>query len=168
MYRKKKNEKDINFILKRLRKEDAHECLIQRGKHDRKDIIKDTMTSNQYVVVACEKTTNTPVLMGGATCVSDGVAVVWLLTTPKVVKHQICLLRELKKEIEKFDEKYWLTFNTIYKENRIAKKWLKKYGYRFPNDEEEKTLTDKCLLKQIPAPEGFELFYRIRKPRGLK
>lgn len=168
MYRKKKNEKDVNYILKRLRKEDAHECLIQRGKHYRKDIIKDIMTSNQYVVVACEKTTNTPVLMGGATKVSDGVAVVWLLTTPKVVKHQICLLRELKKEIEKFDEKYWLTFNTIYKENRVAKKWLKKYGYRFPNDEEEKTLADKCLLKQIPVPEGFELFYRIRKPRGLK
>ena len=72
------------------------------------------------------------------------------------VNHQNCLLRNLKKDIESFDEKFWMTFNFLYKENKLAKRRLSKFGYVF----------DKPSGMNIPK--DFELFYRKRHTRGLK
>lgn len=168
MYRKHKNVKDIKYILKHLRPEDLHEVKMQRGKNYLKEIPKEIMESNHHFVLGIEKKTNIPAVMGGCVDAGNGVGIVWLLSTPKVLKHQICLLKNLKKDIQEFDEKYWLTFNMLYKENEIAKHWLKKYGYRFPKEETNKTPLDMAMLAQVKTPEDFEVFYRLRETRGLK
>lgn len=167
MYQKRKNEKDILYILNHLRPEDLHEVKTSRGKNFKKQIPKEIMQSNAYFVLGVEKKTQRPAVMGGCVEVEKGVGMVWLLATPIALKHRICLLRHLKKNIENFDQKYWLTYNFLWKENTIAKTWLKKFGYRFPAEEENKTFLDNQFLNISNIPKDFEVFYRIRETRGL-
>lgn len=168
MYRKEKNKKDILYILNNLRAEDKHEVIIQKGKRFRKTFTKELMGSNDYFVLGCTKNDDTPAVMGGCVSVGSGIACIWLLSTPEAINHQICLLKNLKNDIRLFDKRYWLTYNILYKENRIAKNWLKRFGYRFPASEENKTVFDLTLLHSIKVPDEFELFYRMRETRGLE
>ena len=157
MYRKKKNRKDILYILKNLRAEDKHEAIISRGENYIKECLNDLMKSKDYISIAKRKSDNTPVCMGGvAKTTEKGVGVVWLLSTPDIVNHQYYLLKNLKKELEKIDKEYWLTYNMIYKENTLAKKWLTKFGYKFEN------------IFGLKIPKDFEFFYRVKEMRGLK
>lgn len=158
MFRQKKNEKDIRYILENLRTEDKHEAIIQKGENYIEECLKDIMGSNDYFILGCKKSDNTPVCMGGCAKTSeDGVGVIWLLTTDEIVNYQTCLLRNIKKELEIFDEKYWMLFNMLYSENNLAKKWLKKFGFNFNNPHP----------LGLNIPKNFEFFYRIRKTRGL-
>ena len=86
-----------------------------------------------------------------------GVGVVWLLSTPEIEKNKHCLLRHIIKAFEEIDEKYWLTCNILYSENKFAKRWLKKIGYKFNNPKPD----------GLDVPDGFEFFYRVRETRGL-
>ncbi len=156
MYRKEKNEKDVRYILEHLREEDKHEAIIQKGENYVEECLKDIMGNSEYFVLGCKKSDDTPVCMGGCARTNEqGIGIVWLLTTPEIVNHQKCLLRNLKKDIESFDEKFWMTFNFLYKENKLAKRWLSKFGYVFDRP------------SGMNIPEDFELFYRKRETRGL-
>lgn len=188
MYRKEKNIEDIKFVLDNLRPEDRHEVETLRGENWKEDFIKDLMDEEKYghFVLACTKKDDIPAViggsydnkdyiayaMGGSFKTAEGIGIVWLLTTPEALKHQLTLLRNIRKDIlEKFDDKYWLTLNMIWKENHIAKRWLKRFGYRFPADilQEGKELNfyDRLMLNKFKTPDGFEPFYRKRKIRGL-
>lgn len=157
MYRKEKNEKDILYILEHLRDEDKHEALIQKGENYIEECLKDIM-NNDYVLLGCKKSDDTPVCMGGcAKTTEEGIGVVWFLSTPEIVNYQTCLLRNIKKEISFFDEKYWMLFNMLYSENNLAKRWLKKFGFNFNNPHPV----------GLNIPKDFEFFYRLRKTRGL-
>ena len=156
MYPKKKNKEDVLYILEHLREEDKHEAIVQKGENYVQECLKDIMDSDDFMIIGCKKSDNTPVCMGGIAKTNEkGIGVVWLLSTPEVVKHQICLLRNIKAELKKFDNEYWLMFNIIYKENELAKKWLSKFGFRFENP------------FGLNIPEGFEFFYKKREVRGL-
>lgn len=158
MYRKEKNIKDILYILENLRPEDKHEALIQRGENYIQGIAGDIINNKGFVVIGCSKKDDKPICMGGCTKTEEnGVGVVWLLSTPEIENYQICLLRNIKELLKDFDKEYWMTFNMIYSENKLAKKWLKKMGYSFD------------LAKPVLAniPKDFEFFYRLRSKRGL-
>lgn len=159
MYRKYKNEKDVRYILEHLREEDKHEALIQKGENYIEECLNDIMNNDDYFVLGCSKKDDTPICMGG--CVrtqEEGVGVVWLLSTPEIVNHQICLLRNIKSDIENFDKEFWMTFNMLYSENKLAKKWLQKFNFNFDNPNPV----------GLNIPKDFEFFYRTRKIRGLK
>lgn len=166
IYSKGKNEKDICYILDNLRMEDLHEVECLRGKNSREDILKEIMENNGYFVMSFTED-EMPTAMGGLANMGNGIGCVWLLSTPEILKYQISAVRKLKKDILAFDKDYWLTYNMLYKENYIAKRWLQYCGYRFPQDEKVKNIYDKSILLQIKPPEGFEVFYRKRKVRGL-
>ena len=155
MYRKEKNIKDVLYILEHLREEDKHEAMMQSGDNYIWDCLKNIMDSNGDVIVGCKKSDNTPVCVGGCVEQTEGIGVVWLLCTPEIVNHQTCILRNLKKEFSKYEKKYWILYNTLYQENKLAKKWLKKFGFKFDN------------LFDVKLPEGFEFFYKKKEIRGL-
>jgi len=156
MYRKEKNIKDVLYILEHLRPEDKHEAIIQKGKNYIWECLKDIMDSDSYFVLGCKKSDDTPVVMGGCAPTNEkGIGIVWLLSTPEIVKHQTCLLRNLKKDIQALGDEYLILFNTIYSENNLAKRWLKKFGFKFDNPFGAK------------IPDGFELFYKKKDMRGL-
>ncbi len=160
MYRKQKNEKDVLYILDHLRKDDLEEVKAIHGEHWREKVYEDIMKTDFDVLIGVSKDGDIPVCMGGAWHLDkdeDGVGVVWMLCTDEIVKHKICLLRELKKEFKKYDKQFWFLYNFIYYKNDFAKNWLKWLGFKF----------DKPRPPQLKIPEGFELFYRLRKKKGL-
>lgn len=159
MYRKEKNEKDILYILQNLRPEDKHEAIIQKGDNYIQEVFNDIMGNKGHFILGCSKKEDKPICMGG--CVpapDDGVGCIWMLSTPEIVNHQISLLRNIKDLMNDFDKDYWMTFNFIYSENALAKRWLKKMGYSF-------NLARPVLTN---LPKDFEFFYRLRNKRGLK
>lgn len=158
MYEKAKNEKDILYILEHLRPEDEHEAKVQKGDNFKEIILKEIMDNKTRTYLGCRKKDNVPVCIGGYTDTNEnGIGVVWLLSTPEIENNTICLLRNIIDAFNEIDEKYWLTCNMLFSENKFAKKWLKKLGFKFDNTHPE----------ALNIPEKFEFFYRIRKTRGL-
>ena len=158
MYEKKKNEKDILYILEHLRLEDKHEAITQKGENYKQIILEEIMNCKTRTYLGCRKSDDLPVCIGGFTDTQEkGVGIVWLLSTPEIENNKTCLLRHIVGAFEEIDARYWLTCNILFSENRFAKRWLKKLGYKFNNPKPD----------GIDVPDGFEFFYRIRATRGL-
>ena len=157
MLRIKKNIKDVSYILDNLRPEDLEELRALWGENWREETLKNIMNTDFEVLLGRTKKGNVPAVMGGIWEVKEGIGCAWLLSTPEVKKHRHCLLRELRREIEKSKEKFFLIYNFIYEKNFEAKRWLKWLGFRFDNPHP----------KGIEVPKGFEFFYRIREVNGL-
>ena len=154
LHRAYKNEKDVKYILDNLRPADYHECRIIHGENWKQTVYDSIMQTEFYVLLGKTDNDDTPVCMGGiweACPETPNIGVAWLLSTPEVSKYAMCLIRELKKEIEKADEKFDFMYNIIYKENFEAQKWLKPFGFVFDNSK-----------APIPVPLGFEYFYRLK------
>lgn len=170
MYRAEASADDFKYILNHLRNEDKKEVKMVYGKHWKKNCFKNLLNKDYDILLAKTKQGNIPVLMAGAWNVdknNPSVAIVWMLSTPDIEKHQICFLREFKKELEKYDERFSITFNYLSKTNKLAKAWLKWGGYRFPAEvKKNKTFLDKYFLN-APVQDGFEVFYRERPIKGL-
>lgn len=106
MYRANKTEKDVSYILDNLRIEDLEELKALWGEKWKEQTLKNIMETEFSVMLGKTKDKDIPVVMGGVwrTDTNDeGVGCIWMLGTDNIEKHQICLLRELRKEIEKFD-----------------------------------------------------------------
>lgn len=154
--RKDKTEKDVKYILDNLREDDIKECFASHGENWKEIEFNEIMSSDSYIVIGIDKN-DLPVCMGGICEKQNNEGVVWFLSTDEIKKHKISMLKELKKEFEKFDENFSITYNFIYKNNFIAKNWLKWIGFKF----------DIPHPVGMNVPEGFEFFYRIRQRKGL-
>ena len=149
--RRKKNIKDVEYILDNLRQEDLNELKALWGENWRSETIKNIMTTDFDSLVGVS---DKPVVMGGIWGVggeNSKTACVWLLSTDEVKKHKISLIKNLSEEIEKAEKKYSILYNFIYKSNLSAKKWLKILGFRFDNPRPD----------GLKIPDGFEFFYKI-------
>ena len=170
MYRSKEiSHTELLSILNNLREEDRIECETTRGENWKESLYNDLISSSSEFILAKTKKGDIPVLIAGAWAVDKDnpqIGCVWLLSTPEITKHKICFLREMRKEIAKYDEKFSLLYNQIYIKNELAKSWLKSVGFRFPRSEKKPNVIDKAFRK-IEVPENFELFYRERPLKGL-
>lgn len=163
MYRKRKTEKDVLYILDHLREFDKKEVQAVHGDEWREKVFEQVMQTDFDVLMGINSEGDVPVCMGGACHLEKdepGVGVVWLLCTDDISNHPIVLLRELKKEFKKYDEQYWFLYNFMLSEDEQAKGWLKWMGFDF-------SMPHPANLKSV-MPKGFEFFYRIRKPKGLE
>lgn len=169
MYRAEVNIEDCRYVLDNLREEDKAEVLATRGENWKEDILNDLQNSNYPFLLAKTKQNDIPVLICGAWAAdmnNPSVGIVWLLATPEIKKHQISFLKEMKKEIKKYDEQFGILYNQIYKTNFLAKQWLKWAGFRFPLTKKKLTPLDRIFSK-IKVEENFEIFYREREVKGL-
>lgn len=160
MYRANKTDKDVDYILKNLRTEDEMELKALFGDNWLEESKNRIMKTKFYVMLGKGKNDKTPICMGGIEQDekdAEGIGCAWFLCTNEIKKHGLQILKELKKEVEKADEKFWLTYNVIYEKNHLAKKWLKWLGFKFDNPRPN----------GIDIPEGFEFFYRVRPVKGL-
>lgn len=161
MYRKEKNEKDVLYILEHLRAEDLEEVKAVHGELWKEKVFNDIMKTDFDVLMGINKDGDIPVCMGGAWHIErdpKGIGVVWMLCTDDIVNHKICLLRELKKEFQKYDKNFWYLYNFIYSKNEFSKQWLKWIGFKFDNPRPT----------GMNIPEGFEFFYRVKNIKGLE
>lgn len=170
MYRARDIKKnDIQNLLRSLRTEDKIECRISKGRKWKRKLLQELLSFDFPFLLAKTKKENTPVLIAGAWQISKKypyIGCVWMLSTPEIKKHQITFIKEMKKEIAKYDEQFAILCNKIYAKNHLAKNWLKAVGFRFPNEEIKKTALDKAFLS-IKVPKDFEIFYRERPVKGL-
>lgn len=160
LYRKAKNEKDVLYILDNLRQEDLEEVIAIHGENFKEKVFEQIMKTDFEILMGINSDNDIPVCMGGAWHLEqdeDGVGVVWMLCTDEIVNHKITLIRELKKEFKKYDEKFWFLYNFIYKKNFFAKNWLKWMGFKF----------DLAKFSALNLPDDFEFFYRIKEKKGL-
>lgn len=160
LYRKQKNKKDVLYILNHLRAEDLEEVKAVHGDKWKSKVYSDIMKTEFDVLMGINEKGDIPVCMGGVWHLEkdeQGVGVVWMLSTDDIVNHKICLLRELKKEFKKYDEKFWFLYNFIYYKNDFAKNWLKWMGFKFDNPRP----------KNMNFSKDFNFFYRIRERKGL-
>lgn len=158
MYRKEKNEADVRYILEHLKKEDEHEARTQKGENFKEIILEEILKDKCITYLGCRKSDDLPVCIGGYTDTNEqGIGIVWLLSTDEIVNNRTCLFRNVINAFKEIDERYWMTCNMLYSENKFAKSWLRKMGYRFDNPKPD----------ALNIPEGFEFFYRIRPTRGL-
>lgn len=169
MYRAEVNIEDCGYILDNLREEDKAEVIATRGENWKKDILNDLSNTPYPFLLAKTKQNDIPVLICGAWSTdinNPSVGIVWLLATPEIETHQISFLKEMRKEIKKYDEQFGILYNQIYKTNVLAKNWLKWAGFRFPSEEKKLTVLDRIFLSSKP-PKDFEVFYRERPTNGL-
>lgn len=148
---KQKNEKDVEYILSHLRKEDLEELKALWGENWKSETLKNIMTTDFLCLVGVS---DKPVAMGGIWGVggeNSKIACVWLLSTEEVKFHKISLIKILSEQIKKAEKEYSVFYNYIYKSNLSAKKWLKILGFRFDNPRPN----------GINVPEGFEFFYKV-------
>ncbi len=160
MYRANKTNEDVEYILDHLRYEDELELKTLFGNNWREETKKRIMKTKFYVMLGKGKENKNPICMGGIEQDdkdAQGIGCAWFLCTDELKNHGIQILKELKKEIEQADEKFWLIYNVIYEKNFLAKKWLKWLGFKFDNPKPD----------GVEVPEGFEFFYRVRPIKGL-
>lgn len=155
--RKEKNEKDVRYILDNLREDDIKECVVSNGENWKDIEYNAIMNSNSYIIMGVDEQ-DIPVCIGGVSATDKkGVGVVWMLSTSEIVNHKFSFLKHMKKEFKRYDEDYYFLYNFIYKNNFIAKNWLKWLGFKF----------DIPKPVGMKIPEEFELFYRIKEHKGL-
>ena len=113
MYRAEKIvHSELLSILNNLREEDKIECETLRGNNWKESLYNDLTSSSSDFILAKTKKDDIPVLIAGAWAVDKDnpqIGCVWLLSTPEITKHKICFLREMRKEIAKYDEKEFIT-----------------------------------------------------------
>lgn len=126
------NENNLKLFLKDIKKEDKLELIHTYGEDFEnifiKTILEDIKDSDIYFLTHNFK----PVAIGGAVKLKENpdVAQVWLLCTNNIQNHKLYLYKYIKSKIELFKKKYSILFNYIYKSNFSALLWLKKYGFK--------------------------------------
>lgn len=158
LQRKKINNSDVDYIIKNLRSEDLEEVKISFGEDFKNELKKSLFYYN--AVIAVDSVTKKPILIYGVCPFEEDIysGLVFMLSTPDIVHYKRSFFFELKKELNKFDKKFYFLCNKIYSKNFLAKKWLKWAGFQF----------DIPKPFSMNIPDGFEYFYRIRTTNNKK
>lgn len=152
-----KNEKDVRYILDNLRQPDKIECLAVKGENYKEEIFNEIINTDFECLIGEDD--NIPICMGGVwsnDSSNPDVGCAWFLSTEEVSKHKISLLKHIRRELKKYDNKYFMMYNYIHDSNIEARKWLEPLGFVFGN------------IKGIPKRENQTFFYRINQSmKGL-
>lgn len=156
MLKKYSDKSEYIFILDNIRDEDEEELRALFGDKWYEKTCQTLQTADFYILYGKDfQNQNVPVAMGGvrAVCENSEAAYVWLLTTKYIYKNRVALCKGLKNFFRKYETKYRIMCNFIYKSNYTAKSWLKKFGFKFDNPKP-------CGMT---IADGYEFFYKITK-----
>lgn len=139
MYHKRKNNKDLKYILSNLREQDEHELKIMYGKDWFK--LAWAIFRNLKGCRIAYKDNGCPVAVFGVVPRND-VGIIVMLSTSDIEKEQRSFLVQGKIWVASCEKKYNLLKNQVYSSNTKAIKWLKWLGFTV---EENKGMGDKFL-----------------------
>jgi len=123
--------KDIKYLSIRLRKADKEEILASVGLTPYQALIKSYYNSTICFTIVNPK--NEPVGIFGVTDNGDGIGGIWALATDDLQKIQLAFLKECRKVIKVFNQKYRILWNYVDCRNQLHIKWLKWCGFKFIN-----------------------------------
>lgn len=155
MLKTDKNINDVIFILDNLRNEDKLELKTLWGEDWKRLALENIKNTNYMVLTGKNKTgKNIPIAVGGFEELykrQEHIACVWLLSARYIKYNKNLFFKTIGKLLYYASFKYKIMYNYIFKSNFEAKKWLKKFGFRFDNPHPE----------GIIVPEDFEFFYIV-------
>lgn len=157
MIKEYKNESEIIFILENLREDDKQELIALYGENWLTETLNDLKYRNFYVLYGYDYDFKlVPIAIGGfCECFENDktIACCWLLSSFYIQKNRILFFKSVKRQIKDAEKKYKILYNFIHKTNFSAKKWLKKFGFKFDNPKPN----------NIEIKDGFEFFYKLCK-----
>lgn len=126
MYHKRKNNKDLKYILQNLREQDKNEVKLIYGENWFDKVWKDF--KNLKTARIGYKNDNTPVVVFGV-LPNGPVGIIGMLSTSDIEKEQKSFLVLGKKWVKSQGKKYKALENKVYSSNVKAIKWLKWMGF---------------------------------------
>lgn len=126
MYYKRKNNKDLKYILSNLRAQDEHELRLVFGA-SWFDCIWSQMRKSKDCKIAYTND-GAPIAVFGVMAQGD-IGIVGLFSTVDFEKEQKSFLVLGKKWIEDCEKRYRLLRNKVYSTNTKAIRWLKWLGF---------------------------------------
>lgn len=120
-------EEDIQFVAQHLRATDATEIW---ASHRRRP--EDLPDACREVECYCGLLDGVPVCLFGCNdCGSFGAP--WLLGTDMMALVPVSVLRESRRRVRQWLERYRLLTNYVHAKNRVSMDWLSWIGFRFPD-----------------------------------
>lgn len=124
-----KNKQEIKYVLENLCEKTKIELLKIYGEN----YIQKTFSQikNTDIFTIRLKKTSAPVGLFGLIPLSEKSAGIYLLTTDELLKgNMITFLKEAKKQINLWTQKYELIMDNCFKKNNSIKKWLSLLGFK--------------------------------------
>lgn len=127
------NRKDILDVVSRLRSCDEEEVRAMTNMSPSSFFSLQTDFSNTYVIFNSD---GLNVALAGITPLDNDTAIIWMLATHELEKHQMEFLKHTRTFIDEIAGSYQLLFNWVYAKNEVHIKWLRWCGFTFINKHE--------------------------------
>lgn len=116
-----------------LRPEDQAEVRAMTGREPLESLLHGVQHSD--VPLAIEDDDGSTIGLFGVVTVQQTprVGTVWLLASPKLLKHWRRLVRESKRWIDSFQQNYDVLFNLVDERNIVHIRWIQWCGFTFVN-----------------------------------
>jgi len=118
---------DVKDVVARLRPSDEEECRAMYGVGPASFFNTLGYDPKNTYVIFNDKGLN--VALAGVSPRGDNSAMIWLIATPDLLRHQLEFLRYSRTFIEEVGEPYALLFNWVDARNTVHLKWLQWCGF---------------------------------------
>lgn len=118
---------DVKDVVSRLRPSDEEECRAMYGVSPASFF--DTLGFDPENTYAIYNDKGLNVALAGVAPRGDGSAMIWMIATPDLEKHQLEFLRYSRTFINEVGEPYDLLFNWVDARNTVHIKWLQFCGF---------------------------------------
>ena len=129
---RKATEEDVLYLASRLRQCDSDEIKANVGIPN-EVALRFSMEASDYPLVVVHKK---PVAIFGVVP-KKNVAYIWMMATPELEKISFVFLKECRKVVKMFNNKYPLLANYVDARNELHIKWLRWCGFIFINKHEK-------------------------------
>lgn len=126
-------EGDARALALDLRPEDEAEVRAMTGREPVESLLHGIQHSD--VPLAIEDDDGSTIGLFGVVTAQENprVGIVWLLASPKLLRHWRRLARESKRWIDSFQQHYDVLFNLVDERNTVHIRWIQWCGFTFVN-----------------------------------
>jgi hypothetical protein len=127
------SEADAYVLAKNLRSEDEAEIRAMSGHEPLKALLHGIQYSD--VPLAIEDDDGSTIGLFGVVTTQQipRVGSVWLLASPRLLKHSHRLARESRRWVESLQSQYDILFNLVDERNTVHVRWIQWCGFTFVN-----------------------------------
>lgn len=125
------SERDAFYIAGHLRQADQDELKASLGDDvDIEKVLCDAVKTSGDLCWTALDESQTPVMLFGASRITDEIGSPWLLGTSDMSKYKKALVRDMKRYIARGHDRYAILMNRIDARNTKTIKWLECLGFQ--------------------------------------
>lgn len=111
-----------------MRPEDVAECRAYSGATPSEALLNGFKISSESYTATLK---GEPIMIFGVVPVEEMAAAIWLLSTPEIEDVSLTFLRESRRIISDFHDRWPVLFNYVDARNEVHLKWLRWIGFVF-------------------------------------